>query len=103
MSDNGGNSEKLWKDLIELKFPEPTSLRLQHLMDRNNEGALTTAERRELAALVEFSELLSLLRARAMKALQQRPPTLEQLLEGITDENLHPEFDTGRPVGREVW
>ena len=29
--------------------------------------------------------------------------SLEQLLEGITDENLHAEGDTGAPVGNEVW
>ena len=29
--------------------------------------------------------------------------SLEQLLEGVTDENLHAEVDTGAPVGNEVW
>jgi antitoxin MazE len=29
--------------------------------------------------------------------------TLEQLLEGITDENLHHEIETGQPVGQEAW
>lgn len=29
--------------------------------------------------------------------------TLEELLEGITEENRHPEISTGRPVGNEVW
>lgn len=29
--------------------------------------------------------------------------TLEGLLAGVTEENLHHEFDTGHPVGREVW
>ncbi len=28
---------------------------------------------------------------------------LEQLLAQITDDNLHPEFDTGPAVGNEVW
>jgi hypothetical protein len=31
------------------------------------------------------------------------PYTLEELLAGVTQENLHPEIDTGSPVGREVW
>lgn len=30
-------------------------------------------------------------------------PTLEELLAGITPENLHPEIDWGPPVGNEVW
>ena len=29
--------------------------------------------------------------------------TLEQLLEQVTDENIHPEIDTGRAVGNEEW
>lgn len=29
--------------------------------------------------------------------------TLEELLEGITEENRHAEISTGRPVGKEVW
>lgn len=29
--------------------------------------------------------------------------SLEELLEGITPENLHPETDWGPPVGKEVW
>ena len=30
-------------------------------------------------------------------------PTLEELLAGITPENLHGEWETGPDVGREVW
>ena len=29
--------------------------------------------------------------------------TLEELLAGVTPENLHAETDTGDPVGNEVW
>ena len=31
------------------------------------------------------------------------PESLEQLLEKITDANLHDELDFGPPVGEEVW
>jgi len=31
------------------------------------------------------------------------PKTLEALLAGITDDNLHGEHDTGAAVGDEVW
>ncbi len=33
------------------------------------------------------------------------PPawTLEDLLEGVTEENLHSEIEFGPPVGKEVW
>jgi len=30
-------------------------------------------------------------------------PVLEELLAAVTSENLHPEVDTGEPVGEEVW
>jgi len=29
--------------------------------------------------------------------------TLEELIAGVTDENIHAEFDTGPAVGNEVW
>ena len=29
--------------------------------------------------------------------------TLDELLEGVTAENIHGEVDTGAPVGREQW
>ncbi len=31
------------------------------------------------------------------------PPTLEELLRGVTDDNLPGEWDTGPAVGKEVW
>jgi len=31
------------------------------------------------------------------------PLTLDELLRGVTDENLHGEWQTGPAVGREVW
>jgi antitoxin MazE len=30
-------------------------------------------------------------------------PSLVELLSGISKANIHAEFDTGRPVGNEVW
>jgi antitoxin MazE len=38
-----------------------------------------------------------------IKPLAQAPPTLEELLRGVTDENLHGEWETGPAVGREAW
>lgn len=31
------------------------------------------------------------------------PPTLEDLLRGVTKENLHAAWETGPAVGRELW
>ena len=34
---------------------------------------------------------------------QPTPISLERLLAGITQDNLHDEQDFGRPIGREAW
>lgn len=64
-------------DLVEsfadVRVPPKTDARLQLLMDRNNEGQLTPPERDELESLVELSETLALLRARALQVLGRRP------------------------------
>ncbi|WP_146601516.1 hypothetical protein [Novipirellula aureliae] len=56
-----------------LRLPEQADLRLQCLMDRNNEGTLTDREREDLAALAELSEQLSLVRAEALHLLGRKP------------------------------
>jgi antitoxin MazE len=38
-----------------------------------------------------------------VQPLVQPPLALDKLLQGVTDENLHGEWDTGPAVGREVW
>ncbi|MBM4030234.1 MAG: AbrB/MazE/SpoVT family DNA-binding domain-containing protein [Planctomycetes bacterium] len=38
-----------------------------------------------------------------IEPIQEPPLTLAQLLEGITDGNLHGEVHTGPPVGKETW
>jgi antitoxin MazE len=38
-----------------------------------------------------------------VQRLAAEPPTLEELVRGITEENLHGEWDTGPAAGREVW
>jgi hypothetical protein len=64
-------------DLVEavaaLHLPARADRRLQSLMDRNTEGALTLTEREELEALVELSENIALLRARALHLLGRKP------------------------------
>ncbi len=44
--------------------------RLQDLMDRNNNGALSPEEREQLEALVELSETIAIVRAQALQLLQ---------------------------------
>ena len=61
------------ESLSELHFPAQTDNRLQDLMDRNNQGQLTAEERQELTSLVELSETMSLIRARALASLGRKP------------------------------
>jgi hypothetical protein len=64
----------VWVETIgELRLPSKADRRLQHLMDRNNEGELSEPEREELEALVELSERLSLVRAEALQLLGRGP------------------------------
>lgn len=56
-----------------LRLPPKVDRRLQELMDRNTEGALTERERDDLESLVELSETLSLVRAKALHLLGRRP------------------------------
>lgn len=37
------------------------------------------------------------------KAIDEDEYALEELLAGVTEENLHAEVDTGDAIGREVW
>lgn len=53
----------------ELKLPTRADHRLQELRDRNNEGRLSSGERAELESLVEVSQELSLVRAKALQLL----------------------------------
>lgn len=47
---------------------------------------------------------LSLVEGRLMvQPLTPQPLTLEELLRGVTDENLPVEWDTGPAAGKEVW
>ncbi|MBW2545432.1 MAG: AbrB/MazE/SpoVT family DNA-binding domain-containing protein [Deltaproteobacteria bacterium] len=38
-----------------------------------------------------------------IKPITQKKYSLEELLEGVSENNLHSEFDTGAPTGKELW
>ncbi len=59
--------------VADLRLPPRTDRRLQALMDRNSEGLLTPEEREDLEALVELSETLGLVRAKALHLLGRNP------------------------------
>ena len=56
-----------------LRLPAKADGRLRELMDLNNEGRLTPAERAEMESLVEVSETMSRVRAEALHLLGRRP------------------------------
>jgi len=59
--------------VADLKLPPGADRRLQDLMDRNNNGALTPEERAELESWVELSETIALVRAQALRVLSRSP------------------------------
>ena len=61
------------ESVASLRLPAVSDRRLQVLMDRNNDGRLSSDERDELASLVELSEAISLVRADAMELLGRSP------------------------------
>ena len=63
----------LMEAVAHLRLPPRADRQLQELMNANNNGALTDLERDQLAALVEWSETVSLLRARALHILGEQP------------------------------
>jgi hypothetical protein len=56
-----------------LRFPPRADAWLRELMDKNTEGRLSADEREELEALVELSENMALVRAKALQLLGRRP------------------------------
>jgi len=59
--------------VADLHLPPRADQRLQDLMDRNNNGALTPEEREQLEALVELSEAIAIVRAQALHLLKRSP------------------------------
>lgn len=64
---------ELVESVAAMRFPARTDARLQSLMDRNTNGALTPAEREELEALVELSQTIAIVRAKALRVLGRTP------------------------------
>ncbi len=56
-----------------LRLPSKTDQRLQRLMDRNTNGELTPEEQGDLESLVELSETIAIVRARAIHLLGRTP------------------------------
>jgi hypothetical protein len=64
---------ELLEQLAAFRLPEQTDRRLQDLMDRNNDGLLVQSERDEFESLIAVSDVISLLRAKALRILGRKP------------------------------
>ena len=60
-------------DLTDMRFTPAMNARIHDLMDRNNEGTLSPSERQELESLVDWSEQISLVRAKALQFMGKKP------------------------------
>jgi hypothetical protein len=60
------------ESISKLRLPPRIDERLQELMDANTEGTLTAEELEELTTLVEWSQDISIYRARAMLLLKAK-------------------------------
>ena len=38
-----------------------------------------------------------------ISSIMEKEYMLEELLSGVTSDNIHDEFDMGKPVGKEIW
>jgi hypothetical protein len=61
------------EDIADLRFPPKTDQLLQSLMDRNTNGELNAQEREELEGLVELSQAIAMVRAKALQVLGRKP------------------------------
>ncbi len=64
---------EMLEEMASMRLPAISDRRLQHLMDRNNDGRLSQDERDELESFAALSETISLLRAKAMNLLGWKP------------------------------
>ncbi len=72
------------EDVATLVLPDKANQHLQQLMDRNSEGLLSDQERTGLAALVELSERLSLVRGEALYLLGRKPWSRQFVVDTLT-------------------
>lgn len=70
----------------------------------NSLGVRIPSPYAEETGLAEQSEVeISVAGGALLIRLATRSFTLEELLTGVTESNIHGEVEFGRPAGREVW
>ena len=60
------------EEILAFRVSDEEQARSDELLDKNNEGHLTAEERAELEQILQFDEMMTLLKVRAAYKLQQR-------------------------------
>jgi hypothetical protein len=68
--EKNGLTPEAARSLLELTFSEKDKSRMNELAEKNREGLLTGAERRELEDYVKVGDVLSLIHLKARKSLK---------------------------------
>jgi hypothetical protein len=71
-ADDGDLSPELARYILTLGFGEADQARMRDLAERNQDGALSGAEREELDNYVKAGHLLALLQSKARKSLKRK-------------------------------
>jgi hypothetical protein len=69
-ADDGDLSRELARYILTLGFDEPDQARMRELAERNEEGALSSDEQRELQNYVKAGHMLALLHSKARRSLK---------------------------------
>ena len=72
MPEKNGLSPETARSLLELRFAEQDTARMNDLARKNREGVLSDDERKELALYVKAGDVLSLLHLKARKSIVHR-------------------------------
>jgi hypothetical protein len=70
--ENGDLSHELARYILTLGFEAHDQARMKNLAARNQEGALSSAEKEELQSYVKAGHLLALLHSKARKSLNEK-------------------------------
>jgi hypothetical protein len=58
------------KAILDFRFDQPTTKRIRHLLQKNNQGSITAEERLTLERFLRVGKLIDLLHAKARLALE---------------------------------
>jgi hypothetical protein len=69
--DRPGISPEFARSIVELRFSDRASKRIGQLLEKNNKGTISEAERSELDKFLRVGQFLDLMQAKATLSLQE--------------------------------